>query len=146
MKSQVTESYFPPINLSTVIASIDKELEYLIKFDDVRAVILFRLDGQVLESRYSKEISEDLLLVISWVKNIISKTMEELQRGSRSVKYDKEINLRTRIPVYFYCAGNSSILVTLLNSKANTGLMEIEMSRTSKRLGWIIDKKEALGD
>ncbi|UCE14191.1 MAG: hypothetical protein JSV04_03190, partial [Candidatus Heimdallarchaeota archaeon] len=98
------------------------------------------------ESRYSKEVSEDLLLVISWVKNIISKTMEELQSGSRSVKYDKEINLRVRIPVYFYCAGNSSILVTLLNSKANTGLMEIEMSRTSKRLGWIIDKKEPLGN
>ena len=28
----------------------------------------------------------------------------------------------------------------------NTGFMEIEMSRTSRRLGWIIDQKKPLGD
>jgi len=134
------------VNLSSVIISIDKELRHLAGFDDVQAVVLFRLDGRVLDSHYQNFESQDLLIVIGWVRNIISKTTEELQRGSRSVKYDKEINPKFRIPVYFYCAGKSSILVTILNSKANSGLMEIEMSRTAKRLGWIIDEKRLLGD
>jgi len=132
-------------SLSLVITLIGKELGYLAKFTDVHAVILFRLDGQVLKFRYCDEGSEDLLAVISWVKDIISKTMEELRRGSKSVKYDKEIKPKVTIPVYFYRAGYSSILVTFLDSKANTGLMEIEMSRTSRRLGQIIDQKKPQG-
>ncbi|MFX1505447.1 MAG: hypothetical protein ACFFDC_04950 [Promethearchaeota archaeon] len=131
-------------HLSAVVASISEEIEHLSKFDDVKAVLLFRVDGRVLESQYKEEASETVLIVVSWVRNIISKTTEELQRGSRSVKYDKEINLKMTIPVYFYLAGRSSILVTLLDSKANSGLMEIEMSRTAKRLGWIIDEKRLL--
>ena len=131
-------------HLSAVVASIGKEIEHLAKFDDAKAVLLFRMDGWVLESQYKEEVSETVLIVVSWVRNIISKTTEELQRGSRSVKYDKEINPKMTIPVYFYLAGRSSILVTLLDSKANSGLMEIEMSRTAKRLGWIIDDKRLL--
>ncbi|MFX0013612.1 MAG: hypothetical protein ACFFB2_10720 [Promethearchaeota archaeon] len=146
MISQAIDPLPSTNNISSVITSIKKELKYLAEFADVQATILFRLDGRVLHSSYCNEASQDLLIVISWVKNIISKTMEELQRGSRSVKYDKEIRSKNRIPVYFYCAGNSAILVTLLTSTANSGLMEIEMSRTAKRLGWIIDRKKSLGD
>jgi predicted regulator of Ras-like GTPase activity (Roadblock/LC7/MglB family) len=131
-------------HLPTVVASIGEEIEHLAKFDDVHAVLLFRVDGRVLESQYKEDASETTLIVVSWVRNIISKTTDELQRGSRSVKYDKEINPRMTIPVYFYLAGRSSILVTLLDSKANSGLMEIEISRTAKRLGWIIDEKRLL--
>jgi predicted regulator of Ras-like GTPase activity (Roadblock/LC7/MglB family) len=141
MISQAISSDLSLDDLSMAISSIGKEIDHLNKFRDVHAVILFRLDGQVLESRYSQESSRSLLIVSNWVKNIISKTMVELQRGSRSVKYDKEISNVENIPVYFYRAGNSSILVTFLDSRANTGFMEIEMSRTARRLGWIIDKK-----
>ena len=137
---------FSPIDLSIPISSINKELKYLADFIDVQAVILFRLDGQVLEALYCNEASQDLLNVISWVKNIITKTMEELQRGSRSVKYDKVINEKDSIPVFFYCAGKTSILVTILTPVANTGLMEIEMSRSARRIGWIIDSKNPIGD
>ena len=135
----------PSKDLTSIVASIRQELEHLTKFVDVHAVMLFRLDGKVLESRYETENSQDLLIVTSWVKNIIMKTMEELKRGSKSVKYDKEISSGKTIPVYFYRAGNSSILVTFLTSRANLGLMEIEMSRASKRLGQIIDNKTPLG-
>lgn len=131
--------------LSAVVASIGEEIGHLAEFNDVQAVLLFRVDGRVLESQYQEEASETVLIVVSWVRNIISKTTEELQRGSRSVKYDKEINPKLTIPVYFYLVGRSSILVTLLDSKANSGLMEIEMSRTAKRLGWVIDEKRLLG-
>jgi predicted regulator of Ras-like GTPase activity (Roadblock/LC7/MglB family) len=135
-----------PNNISSVITAINKELKHLAEFEDVHATILFRLDGQVLKSRYCKDGSHNFLMIMSWVKNIILKTTEELRRGSRSIKYNKEIGPMKRIPVYFYRTGNSSILVTLLHSKANTGLMEIEMSRSSRRLGMIIDKKASLGD
>ncbi|MFX0208398.1 MAG: hypothetical protein ACFFDT_20615 [Candidatus Hodarchaeota archaeon] len=141
MTSHVIESDVHPIDLSAVIASIDRELSYLADFADVQAVILFRLDGKVIKSQYRSEASQNLLIVIKWVKDIISKTMEELQAGSRSIKYDKEINEKEAIPVYFYCAGKTSIVVTILSPIANTGLMEIEMSRNARRLGEIIDKK-----
>lgn len=145
MISQTIDT-FSTIDLSSVISSIDKELAHLAEFNDVQAVILFRLDGQVLEARYCNKASQDLLNVISWVKNIITKTMEELQRGSRSVKYDKVINEKESIPVFFYCAGRTSIVVTILTPVANTGLMEIEMSRSARRLGWIIDREKPIGD
>jgi predicted regulator of Ras-like GTPase activity (Roadblock/LC7/MglB family) len=145
MISPISDKYTPSKDLTSVITSISNELEHLARFVDVHAVMLFRLDGKVLESRYETENSQDLLIVTSWVKNIILKTMEELKRGSRSVKYDKEISPGKNIPVYFYRAGNSGILVTFLTSRANLGLMEIEMSRSSKRLGKIIDYKKSLG-
>ena len=146
MISQVIDSNSSPTNLSSVITSIDKELAYLADFTDVQAVILFRLDGKLLKSQYRTKTSQNLLILISWVKNIITKTMEELQEGSRSIKYDKDINKKETIPVYFYCAGKTSIVVTILTSVANTGLMELEMSRTARRVGEVIDKKEPLGD
>jgi predicted regulator of Ras-like GTPase activity (Roadblock/LC7/MglB family) len=143
--SFTSSSFISLSSISLAINSIEKELEHLDEFVDVHAIILFRLDGQVLKYRYSDRGSPKIITVISWVKNIISKTMEELKRGSKSVKYDKEINPGETMPVYFYRVGNSSFLVTFLDSKTNTGLMEIEMSRTAKRLGWIIDNKRALG-
>ncbi|UCG90627.1 MAG: hypothetical protein JSU57_02545 [Candidatus Heimdallarchaeota archaeon] len=146
MISQVIDSNVSAACLSPVITSIDKELTYLADFADVQAVILFRLDGKVIKSQYRSEASQNLLIIIKWVKNIISKTMEELQAGSQSIKYDKEIKEKEAIPVYFFCAGKTSIVVTILTPIANTGLMEIEMSRNARRLGEIIDKKEPLGD
>ncbi len=143
--SSYSSSFISLTSISSAIHSIEKEFEHLNEFIDVHAIILFRLDGQVLKSRYSDRGSPKLITAISWVKNIISKTMEELKRGSKSVKYDKEISPRKSMPVYFYRVGTSSFLVTFLDSKANTGLMEIEMSRTAKRLGWIIDNKRPLG-
>ncbi len=130
--------------VSSLLRTIDSELDHLNSFMDIQAVFLFRIDGYVLKSLYSENCSSNLLLVIGWVKQIISKTMEELQRGSRSVKYDKEIQINESIPVYFYRAGQSSILVTFLRARANTGLMEIEMSRTAKRLSFVIDKFDDL--
>jgi len=141
MKSNILE--LKP-SIPSLLRTIDQDLGHLNNFIDIQAVFLFRIDGYVLKSHYSTNRSNNLLHVIGWVKQIISKTMEELQRGSRSVKYDKEINVNESIPVYFYRAGQSSILVTFLRSKANTGLMEIEMSRTAKRLSYIIDNFDSL--
>ncbi|MHA1213928.1 MAG: hypothetical protein ACTSR2_11100 [Candidatus Hodarchaeales archaeon] len=131
-------------SLSRLISSIHSELQHLSNFDDVLAVILFRIDGQVLKAEYQISTSNNLLIVVSWVKSIITKTMEELKSGSKSVKYVKDIKGKSSVPVYFYRSGKSSILVTILTDKVNTGFMEIEMSRTAKRLGWIIDKKLAI--
>ena len=144
MISQVIDFKNSSAKLSSVITSIDEEIAYMAEFSDVQAIILFRLDGKVLKNRYRTEDSQNLLIVISWVKNIISKTMEELQNGSRSVKYDKEISDLEAIPVYFFCAGKTSIVVVILTPVANTGLMEIEMSRSSRRIGWIIDRKKTI--
>ena len=134
------------LKLSRAISSIQIEADHLFKFRDVRATILFRLDGRVLTSFYDPETSSSILTVIKWVKDIISKTKEELKHGARSIKYNKQIDQNEALPVYFYRTGNSGILVVILHSRANTGLMEIEMSRTAKRLGIVIDRKQSIGD
>lgn len=145
MTLQKTNPQSTTHHLLDAVGAIDKELEYLAEFSDVDAVILFRLDGKVLNASYSSQRSQRMLVIGSWVKDIISKTMEELRNGSQSVKYDKDIGEKEPTPVYFYRAGNSSILVTILDPRVNTGLMEIEMSRTSRLLGWSIDGKNLVG-
>ena len=134
------------LKLSRAISSIQIEADHLFTFRDVRVTILFRLDGRVLTSFYDPETSSSILTVIKWVKDIISKTKEELKHGARSIKYNKQIDQNEALPVYFYRTGNSGILVVILHSRANTGLMEIEMSRTAKRLGIVIDRKQSIGD
>ncbi|MFW9778495.1 MAG: hypothetical protein ACFFE8_06535 [Candidatus Heimdallarchaeota archaeon] len=132
-------------HLLDVVSGINKQIEYLAQFSDVDAALLFRLDGKVLHAFYSHQRSQRLLIIIAWVKKIITRTMEQLQNGSQSVKYDKDIGEKEPTPVYFYRAGNSSILVSILDPRVNTGLMEIEMSRSARLLGWIIDGKNLTG-
>lgn len=131
--------------LSVTISSIQEEIVHLFKFGDVLGTLLFRLDGRVITSLYETE-SSFILSILKWVNNIISKTKLELRHGAKSIKYDRQLGGKESIPVYFYRTGRSSILVTILTSRANTGLMEIEMSRTAKRLGLIIDKKKLMGE
>ncbi len=145
MTLQMIDTQSTTHHLLDAVGAIDKEIKYLADFSDVDAVILFRLDGKVLNAFYSHQRSQRLLVIGSWVKNIISKTMEELRNGSQSVKYDKDIGEKEPTPVYFYLAGNSSILVTILDPRVNTGLMEIEMSRTARLVGWVIDGKKSVG-
>jgi predicted regulator of Ras-like GTPase activity (Roadblock/LC7/MglB family) len=146
MISQTLDIEAHTVTLSRAIESIQKEANHLFLFQDVKATILFRLDGRVLTSFYEKETSNSILSVIKWVKKIISKTKDELKHGASSIKYNKRSVQKESLPVYFYRTGNSGILVVVLHSKANTGLMEIEMSRTARRLGIIIDKKRPIGD
>jgi len=146
MISQTSSSENQIRSFSTAISATEDEIQHLFDFDDVFAVILFRLDGRVLASLYDTGFSNSVLLVIKWINNIISKTKEELKRGTKSIKYHKNLDEKNAIPVYFYKAGNSSIMVAILDQTANTGLMEIEMSRTAARLGMIIDTKKALGE
>ena len=146
MISQTSSSENQIRLFSIAISSTKEEIQHLFDFDDVFAVILFRLDGRVLTSLYNIGFSNSLLPVIKWIKDIISKTKEELKRGAKSIKYHKNLDEKNAIPVYFYKAGNSSIMVAILNQTANTGLMEIEISRTAARLGMIIDTKKALGE
>ncbi|MHA2290181.1 MAG: hypothetical protein ACXABG_15455 [Promethearchaeota archaeon] len=146
MISQTREIDNQTLILTQAISSIQTETKHLFTFRDVKATILFRLDGRVITSFYDIETSNSILSVIKWVKDIISKTKEELKHGARSIKYNKHINQNEAIPVYFYRTGDSGILVAILHSRANTGLMEIEMSRTAKRLGIIIDRKQSIGD
>lgn len=131
--------------LSEVIASIHSEMMHLFQFQDVLGALLFRLDGRVITSFYETE-SSFILSILKWVNNIISKTKLELRHGAKSIKYDRQVREKENIPVYFYRTGNSSILVVMLNSRANTGLMEIEMSRSAKRIGLVIDKKQIMGE
>jgi predicted regulator of Ras-like GTPase activity (Roadblock/LC7/MglB family) len=146
MISQKNEPRSQFITLSNAIISIGLETTHLFNFEDVLAIILFRLDGRVLKSHYNTDVSNSVLSILKWISDIISKSKVEIQRGAKSIKYDKQVSGNKSIPVYFYRAGYSSILVAILNERANTGLMEIEMSRTAKRLGLIIDTKKPLGE
>ena len=146
MIPQVSSSENQIRSFTTAISATGDEIQHLFDLNDVFAAILFRLDGRVLTSLYNTGLSNSILPVIKWISQIILKTKEELKRGAKSIKYHKNVDEKKAIPVYFYKAGNSSIIVVILNQTANTGLMEIEMSRTAARLGMVIDKKKAMGE
>jgi len=57
MISQTSSSENQIRLFSTAISSTKEEIQYLFDFDDVFAVILFRLDGRVLTSLYNIRFS-----------------------------------------------------------------------------------------
>ena len=102
MIPQVSSSENQIRSFTTAISATEDEIQHLFNFNDVFAVILFRLDGRVLTSLYNTGLSNAILPVIKWISQIISKTKEELKRGAKSIKYHKNVGEKKAIPVYFY--------------------------------------------
>lgn len=120
--------------LRNAILGLRKELDYLIKFDDIFALILYRIDGLLITAHYSEKPSYQLLSLASWITKIISKISQELNVGVESVKYSKQ-----GVPVFFYRAGQTAILAAILNPYSNYGLLQMELNKTAFNVGKIID-------
>ncbi|MHA1330016.1 MAG: hypothetical protein ACTSR2_02955 [Candidatus Hodarchaeales archaeon] len=117
------------------IKDLNREISYLNTFSDILVVILYRIDGLLIKSSYPKKPSHNLLSILLWISKTISKINQELKRNIDSIKY-----LNNGIPVFFYKAGESAILATVVDPYSNYGLLQMELAKTADNIGKIITK------
>ncbi|NPD89396.1 MAG: hypothetical protein HGN29_11800 [Asgard group archaeon] len=107
---------------------ISSELEDLIYLEDVEASILFRIDGNVVESCFNENYSQELLRTVQWCKANVEKVSLEM-RSNNLNKVTYELN---DFCVLFFVVNNVSILTTLANQNVNLSLLSIEAKRKSQ--------------
>ncbi|MHA2500914.1 MAG: hypothetical protein ACXAEL_15195 [Candidatus Hodarchaeales archaeon] len=109
---------------------IQDGLENLFAFEGVAAVLLLRIDGLVIQSLWPGEITDDLLPLAHWIRQVIAKVSEELQEHTPHVRYD-----RPPYTVSFFKVGQAGILCGVFYEGANPMLLNIEMSRAAAAFG-----------
>jgi len=107
---------------------ISSELEDLIFLEDVEASILFRIDGNVVESRFNESYSQELLRTVKWCKENVEKVSLEM-RSNNLNKVTYELN---DFCVLFFVVNSVTILTTLANQNVNLSLLSIEAKRKSQ--------------
>lgn len=106
---------------------ISSELSDLIHLDDVEAAILFRIDGNVINSAFKEQHSNDILRTIQWCKANVEKVSLEMKTNNLA-KVTYELN---NFCVLFSVVNNVTILTTLATGTANLSLLSIETKRKS---------------
>ena len=104
---------------------ISSELEDLICLEDVEASMLFRIDGNVVESCFNDNYSQGLLRTVQWCKANVDKVSLEMKSNNLN-KVTYELN---EFCVIFYVVNSSSILTTIASKNANLSLLSIESKR-----------------
>ena len=120
--------------LAESFQQICEELENLIAFEGVAAVLLLRIDGLVLQSIWPDEVTSELLPLAHWIRQIIAKVSEELQEHTPHVRYD-----RPPYTISFFKSGNAGILCGVFYEGANTTLLNIELNRTAEIFQGILE-------
>ncbi|MFX0114653.1 MAG: hypothetical protein ACFFB3_08900 [Candidatus Hodarchaeota archaeon] len=113
--------------LATNFQQICEEIDNLCAFDGLAAILLLRIDGIVVESKWPDEITDDLLPLAHWVKDVIAKVSKELQENTPHVSYD-----RPPYVVSFFKTGRAGILCGIFYEGANTTLLNIELNRAAE--------------
>ncbi|MEE9409783.1 MAG: hypothetical protein V3V41_02535 [Candidatus Heimdallarchaeota archaeon] len=107
---------------------ISSEIMDLIDLDDVEAVVLFRIDGNVVEASFGSKYSQGLLRTIQWCKANVEKVSLEMKTNNlKKVTY--ELN---DFCVLFFVVNKVTILTTLANQNINLSLLSIEAKRKSQ--------------
>ena len=109
----------------SVNQGICSELKDLTHLDEVEAAILFRIDGDVVDSSFRDEYSHTLLRTIQWCKANVDKVSLEM-KSSNLNKVTYELN---DFCVIFYVVNSISILTTIASKNANLSLLSIESKR-----------------
>ena len=104
---------------------ISSELHDLTHLDEVEASILFRIDGNVVDSSFKEEYSHKLLRTIKWCKANVDKVSLEM-KSSNLKKVTYELN---EFCVIFYVVNNITILTTISGKNSNLSLLSIESKR-----------------
>lgn len=113
--------------LAASFRQIHEEIDNLCAFEGVAAVLLLRIDGLVIESKWPDEITDNLLPLAHWIKEVITKVSEELQEHTPHVSYD-----RPPYTVSFFKTGQAGILCGIFDETAPATLLNIELNRTAE--------------
>jgi predicted regulator of Ras-like GTPase activity (Roadblock/LC7/MglB family) len=107
---------------------IYSELCDLTALEEVKASILFRIDGNVVESAFKDEYSHKLLRTIQWCKANVDKVSLEMKTNNL-YKVTYELN---DFCVIFFIVNSIMILTALATQNANLSLLSIEAKRKAQ--------------
>ena len=110
------------------IQGISSELMDLIDLEDVEAAILFRIDGDVVESYFSDKYSQGLLRTIQWCKANVEKVSLEMKTNNLN-KVTYELN---DFCAMFFVVNKVTILTAVATKNINHSLLSIESKRKSQ--------------
>ena len=109
---------------------ISSELTDLTHLEDVEGSVLFRIDGNVIDSVFNDNQSQDLLRTIQWSKSNVEKVSLEMKNNNlRKVTY--ELN---DFYILFFVVNSVIVLTTFANQNANLSLLSIEAKRKSQNI------------
>lgn len=115
------------MNFNYGILSELTDLNYL---DDVEGSVLFRIDGNVIDSVFNDKQSQDLLRTIQWSKSNVEKVSMEMKNNNLQ-KVTYELN---DFYILFFVVNSVTILTTFANQNANLSLLSIEAKRKSQNI------------
>ncbi len=115
------------MNFNYGISSELKDLNYL---DDVEGSVLFRIDGNVIDSVFNDNQSQDLLRTIQWSKSNVEKVSMEMKNNNLQ-KVTYELN---DFYILFFVVNRVTVLTTFANQNANLSLLSIEAKRKSQNI------------
>ncbi|MHA1302599.1 MAG: roadblock/LC7 domain-containing protein [Candidatus Heimdallarchaeaceae archaeon] len=104
---------------------INSELRDLLDLEDVEGVVLFRIDGSVIESAFDDNYTQKILRVLQWCVGNVDKVSVEM-KGNNLQKVTYEL---ADSCVLFFAVDRTSILTTLAKRTANLSLLSIEAKR-----------------
>ena len=109
---------------------IVSSLEDLISLEDVRASLLFRLDGEVISAKYkdTERSIQVLMRALLWAKANIEQVALHIQNNN----LEKAIYELERTVILFFSVSETTILCLICNETANLSLISIEAKRYAK--------------
>lgn len=108
--------------------SVTSELIDLIDLDEVEAAVLFRIDGNVIDSSFRENYSQEMLRTVQWSKANVEKVSLEMKNNNLQ-KVTYELN---NFYVLFSIVNKVTILTTLATQNVNLSLLSIEAKRKSQ--------------
>jgi predicted regulator of Ras-like GTPase activity (Roadblock/LC7/MglB family) len=115
------------MNFDIGISSELTDLNYL---EDVEGSVLFRIDGNVIDSVFNDNQSQDLLRTIQWSKSNVEKVSMEMKNNNLQ-KVTYELN---DFYILFFVVNSVTVLTTFANQNANLSLLSIEAKRKSQNI------------
>ncbi|UJG42686.1 MAG: hypothetical protein K9W46_09865 [Candidatus Heimdallarchaeum endolithica] len=112
------------------INRVKSELEDLLELEDVEAVVLFRIDGSVIESSFDNNYTSRKIRVLQWCKDNVPRVSQEM-RGNNLQKVTYELSDTC---ILFFAIGKIGILTTLANNTANLSLLAVETKRKASTI------------
>ncbi|MFW9992540.1 MAG: hypothetical protein ACFFD4_10885 [Candidatus Odinarchaeota archaeon] len=103
----------------------------IMAFEEIKATILYRIDGTVIKAEMLQPIPVYLLHLLAWIKTIITKVSRELSTDIEKISYIKGPD-EEQYMIIFYKVGNTGILAAVLDAFSNTALLSIEIERLAR--------------
>ncbi|OKY78995.1 MAG: Roadblock/LC7 family protein [Candidatus Methanohalarchaeum thermophilum] len=115
------------------VDKLNKELRELSNIPGVKACILYRLDGEIIQVRIPGDKNE-IIKLMKWMKNQVKYVINEIKKKNLdSVDFSFD-----ELQVVFYPSSQSTVLAVVTEEEAHRDLIKMEAIGTRDKVNKII--------